>query len=61
MPPCGVALGFRLVEGFSKDEVPIGFGVEVGKGVDRKDENGLGEENCDSRTRGVLLLRRGSK
>ena len=30
--PFGVALGFGLVEGLSKDEVPIGFGVEVGKG-----------------------------
>ena len=32
VPPCGVALGFGLVEGFCKDGVLIGFGVEVGKG-----------------------------
>ena len=41
---------FRLVEGFSNDGVLIGFGVEVGKGVDRNEEKGLGEENCDSRS-----------
>ena len=33
MPPCEVALGFGLVEGFSQDEVPTGFGVEVKKKV----------------------------
>ena len=33
MPPCEVALEFGLVEGFSKDEVPTGFGVEVKKKV----------------------------
>ena len=50
MAPCGVALEFGLVEGFCKDGVPIGFGVEVGKGVDRNHESGLDEENCDSRS-----------
>ena len=35
MPPCEVALEFGLVEGFSKEEVPTGFCVEVKKGVDR--------------------------
>ena len=41
MPPCGLRLG--LVGGFSKDEVPTGSVGKVGH-----DENGLGEENCDS-------------
>ena len=49
MPPCGVALGFGLVEGFSKDGVLIGFGVEVGTGVERSVETGDGEENCVSK------------
>ena len=40
-PPCGVAQGFRLVEVFSR-------GVCAGSGVEQNDENGEGEENCDS-------------
>ena len=36
--PCEVALGFELVEGFRKDQVPIGFGMEVEKGVDRNEQ-----------------------
>ena len=48
MPPCEVALGFGLVEGFRKDGVPTGFCVEVKKGVDRNEQKGHGAENCDS-------------
>ena len=48
MPPCEVALGFGLVEGFSQDEVPTGFGVEVKKGVDRNEPKGHEAGNCDS-------------
>ena len=36
MPSCEVALGFGLVEGFNKDEVPTGFGVEVKKRCGQK-------------------------
>ena len=48
MPPCGVALALGLAEGFSKDGVLIGFGVEVGKGVDRNEEKGDSKRICDS-------------
>ena len=36
MPPCEVALVFGRVEGFSQDEVPMGFGVEVEKRCGQK-------------------------
>ena len=36
MPSCEVAQGFGLVEGFNKDEVPTGFGVEVKKRCGQK-------------------------
>ena len=40
-PPCGVAQGFIPIPVFSSE-------VCVGCGVEQNDQNGLGEESCDS-------------
>ena len=48
MPLLGVAQGLGLVEGFSRDGRLVVSGVCVQKGEEQNDENGLGDENCDS-------------
>ena len=43
-----MAQGFGLVEELNRDGGIIKSGVFVGKRVEQNDENGLGEEKCDS-------------